>query len=397
MSRRSLANLSRVASVTLAGATTLCAYAQLSESYYLHVANYPLGETLWSNDAQGVAHDENNWFITDTELIFKIPVQHDLRTVSLASSGVLLRDLAEYSELSGFHHIGDPVVYRFGTSDYLLVPIEGPGMPGSIAVFHCANLAYIDHASLNQVGDAGWCAVDNDGTLYSSRQHTHGIFRYSINWQLLQTQDTLSIQYLGSSALYDEQNQFLDLTTMQGGEFAPNGGPLYLVSGFYDDDNGLEDREGIHVMEKFIESNGNPGWRRIQHSTRGFGHFNYYYDPGFPTYEEPEGLTIWDLDDGRAPSIKGQLHVFVSDNDHNAGDIDFKHYTDIIQVNPVAPCLPGFPQGSPTCPFHTINAAVNFAWQGAEVRLRAGTYGETVTINKRVRLSSENGSARIGG
>src|SRR6185503_2510917 len=105
---------------------------------------------------------------------------------------------------------------------------------------------------------------------------------------------------------------------MQGGEFAPGDNLLYLVSGFFDDEDGLEEMEGIHVFETVT-------YQRVAHSTRGYGHFDYYYDPGLPTYEEPEGLTIWDLDGAGAPGITGQLHVFVSDNDADGGDVDFKH------------------------------------------------------------------------
>lgn len=365
------------------------------EAYYLYLGGYPIAETLWSNDVQGVAHDDENWFITNTELIFKIPVQHNLRTVSLASPGVLLRDLREYPQLAGYHHTGDPVVYRYNGVDYLLVPIEGPGVPGAVAALNCDTLAYIDHASLLQIGDAGWCAVDPDGLLYSSYQHTHGIFRYNVDWARLQSENTLAITYIGSSAMYNEQGQFLDLTTMQGGEFS-SGGLLYISSGFYDDSDGLEEREGIHVLQKFTESNGNPGWRRIQHSTRGYGYFDYYYNPGFPTYEEPEGLTLWDLDDGRAPGIRGQLHVLVSDNDHEAGDVDFKHYTSVLRVNPFTGCAPGLPTGGPTCPFTTIAAAASFAWNGAELRIQSTTYTGPLTIAKRLRLTAENGVVRIG-
>lgn len=135
---------------------------------------------------------------------------------------------------------------------------------------------------------------------------------------------------------------------------------------------------------------------RVGHSTRGFGHFDFYYDPGFPTYEEPEGLTIWDLDVGRAPGIRGQLHAMVSDNDIEAGDIDFKHYTCTIRVDPSGGCTPGTQPGSPSCPFPTIAGAANLAWSGAEIRLRAATYNGPLSLAKRVRLSAEGGVVRIG-
>ena len=50
------------------------------------------------------------------------------------------------------------------------------------------------------------------------------------------------------------------------------------------------------------------------------------WDPSASANEEIEGLTIWDLDDGRAPSIEGQVHVILLDNDTLFNDdFYFKH------------------------------------------------------------------------
>lgn len=366
------------------------------DGYELYLGGSPQQETSWSNDAQGVAHDDNNWFITQTETIWKIPVGRDLRTVTSTSPGVLRVPLSNYSQLAGFHHIGDPVVYRHNAVDYLLVPIEGSGNSGTIAILDCATMAYITHFALpSQVGDAGWCATNQNGSIYSSLQHATQLTTYDLNWPLLQSSGVAQLTVRGSESMLDEQNQPLDLVTMQGGEFAPGGQILYLISGFYDDDNGLEEREGIHVMQR-VDQSGVISWRRIAHSTRGFGHFDFYYDPGFPTYEEPEGLTVWDLDDGRAPNIRGQLHAMVSDNDLEAGDIDFKHYTSTIVVNPSITCTLGNQPGTPACPFPTITAAANLAWDGAEIRVHAGVYNGPLTVSRRVTLTAEGGQVQIG-
>jgi len=45
-----------------------------------------------------------------------------------------------------------------------------------------------------------------------------------------------------------------------------------------------------------------------------------------PGDEEIEGLTVWNLDDGRAPGIRGQVHVLMSDlEDASNDDLYFKH------------------------------------------------------------------------
>jgi hypothetical protein len=67
--------------------------------------------------------------------------------------------------------------------------------------------------------------------------------------------------------------------------------------------------------------------RRIERSRSGEGPFNYEFHPGWSKYEEPEGMTIWDLDDGRVRGITGKLHVLMLDNESGQDDIYLKHYT----------------------------------------------------------------------
>jgi hypothetical protein len=372
--------------------------AQQVDTYQLYVAGFPQEETNWSNDTQGVAHDDNNWFITQTGAIWKMPVGVNLRTATADSPGVIFHTLGFYPSLAGFEHTGDPVVYKFNGVDYLLVPLEGPGRPATIAIFNCVTLGYLAQFTLPaQAGDAGWCAVDAAGTIYSSLQHASVLTSYTLNWALFQSGGGIQLTSRPLEPMVTEQEGVLDLVTMQGGEFGP-GGLLYLASGFYSDSDALADREGLHIMAKRTDSQGGTFWQRIAHSTRGFGHFDYYYNPGtFTGAEEPEGLTIWDLDDGRAPGIRGQLHATVLSNEIDSGDIDFKHYTHVVRVNPFVSCTGVYPQGSPTCPYPTIPAAINsLTWNGAEIRIRAATYTGPLTINRRVRLNAEGGTVRIG-
>lgn len=387
--------------IAFAAALSPLARAQDFESYYLFMGNYPNGERNWSHNVQGVAHDDNNWFITNTEVIWKIPVERDLDTVSISSPGVIVRTFLHYPELAGYDHFGDPDVSRLGGIDYLIVPIEdeqgtcNSGLPGAVAIFRCSNLSYVDHISFpGQCNDAGWVAA-RDGQLVSSRQHvgapdgsppgtTSGLRFYDFVWNPSTEQGTLVFN--NEVEMLDENGDRLEMVTMQGGEFAPAGNLLYLISGFHNDSNALADREGIHVLETV-------SFQRVSHSTRCVGHFDFCYDPGTISAGEPEGLTIWDLDDGRAPGIRGQLHAMRLDNDAFHDDIAFKHYTFVIRVNAASPCQ----SGTPACPFRTVNAAANLAWDGSEIRVSAGTYVEPLTLTRRIRLTAEGGTVRIGG
>lgn len=394
------------------------AFAQDYESYQLYLGSYPEDANCgWHKDAQGVAHDDNNWFITQTEWIWKIPVERDLWSISASDPDVLTRSIGSYQELAGYAHFGDPDVYRYDNTDYLVMPIEheDEAQPGAIAVFRCEedDLSYRGHVELtNQDGesyqghDAGWCAVNSGGRVFSSMQHPglgggpSLLLEYILDWNLLASeppQATITLEAM--HAMRDELDNPLNLITMQGGEFAPGDGLLYLISGFHDDNAQEEVSEGIHVLE----SAGPFVWRRVAHSTNGSGHFDYYYDAGYDSSccafgccpgNEPEGLTIWDLDDGRAPGIRGQLHAFMLDNDQpDDDDIYFYHYTNIIRVDSASSCQ----TGTPACPFRTVNGAANLAWNGSEIRIQAGSYDETLTISQRVRFTAEGGMARIGG
>lgn len=391
------------------------------QAYQKYLDLYPSGHTDWSNDVQGIGHDENNWFISQTDVLWKIPVERDLDDVSDSDPGVIRRELDSYPDLydAGYRHFGDLDVYRYdANAAYLVMPIEhhDQAEPGALAFFRCEDLSFVDVVELTNVDgepyqghDAGWCAVHPLGTLFSSMQHpgfnggpSH-LMEYALDWTELHVNHEAVISVEAIHHMYNEVNEPLNLGCMQGGEFAPGGRLLYLISGFLDDDEVELVDEGIHVLET-------TSWHRVGHSTNGYGQFNYYYDTGLTVAQEPEGLTIWDLDDGRAPGIRGQLHAINSDNDFpDGGDVYFYHYTNIIRVQAGASCglvfcCPDCPPGAISCdpgtflcPCHTVNEAAALAWNGSQIHITTGVYPESVTINRPVRLVAAGGTVRIGG
>jgi hypothetical protein len=76
-------------------------------------------------------------------------------------------------------------------------------------------------------------------------------------------------------------------------------------------------------------------------------------EQGFPTYEEPEGLTIWAVEDSM-PGY-GILHALLIDNDEGfSDDVDLKHYTNTITIDA---SYSGTGNGRPEAPFTTIAEA----------------------------------------
>lgn len=360
------------------------------EGYYLHLGEYPVdGRAGWHAEAQGLTHDNSHWFITQRDALWRVPVNQDLNASLLLAASrvqrVLLRNIPQLTT-AGYNHFGDPSYYASGGQGYIPIPIEG-GPPG-LAVFRADTLQYVDHARFAVQTHAPWVAVDPRGNVYSSNDDdVVAINKYLINWNALRNSQNLILSIAPPVPLFDEAGSQIILQSVQGGVISPGGQLLYIVA------------DGIHV---FDFSTG----KRLRRSTSGSGYFNYEFHPGFPKYEEPEGITIWDLDDGRAPNIRGQLHVIMLDNELSDSDdsIYWKHYTDTIYVNRDG--RPFFDsqelraytdvRGTPWRPFNTVGEANNLAWDGARIKIKAGSYPETLTISKRVKVVAEGGTTTIG-
>jgi hypothetical protein len=274
----------------------------------------------WTNECQGVTHDDDHWFITQKGSVWRVPIAKDLRNhLQDGVDGVRRRPIP----VAGYDHFGDPDVHR-GT---LYIPIEGrrrlfPAFPiptvprvPRIAAFRASDLQFLWSAPLPKQQKAGWCAIDSKGILFSSNGRITPrvmsgkgpLFRYRIEGQ--------GLKFLDRVVLRDEHGTPVVLDSMQGGTFADDH-HLYLSCGYY---KNPQPSWGIHLFDLATQ-------RRVVRSTNGSGAFNYEFHPGGSTDEEPEGLTYWDLDRRNAPGIKGQLHAILLDNDANGDDVYFKHY-----------------------------------------------------------------------
>lgn len=352
------------------------------QSHFLYLGNDPSQlHSEWSNAAQGIAHDDANWYISQRYHLWRFPANSNLNSFGSGMPGVTTRALSSYPALAaeGYDHFGDLCVHRYNGTDYLLVPIEGG--PAGVAVIDADTLTYIDHAPMTAQSHASWCGVDATGSLYGSQfDMVDELLKYSVDWSRLQQTGELRLQLIDIVPLRDASGTGpIAVTNVQGGEFTPDGHLLYLVA------------DGIHVFDASDTLN---GLRRTQSSSNGAGPFNYQFNDGPPNFDEPEGLTIWDLEQTPSPHA-GELHVMLLDNDKPLSDDDIyvKHYTRVIRVDAANA---GLQDGTPARPFRTVADASALAWDGAEIRIRATTYNESVSISKRVRLASEGGTARIG-
>ena len=366
---------------------------QSHEAYYLFLGDYPTQVELnWTHEANGIAHDRDHWFIAQDLALWKIPVTCDLdaevspgRPCHAGAPPVLRIRMSQVPELAGYTHFGDPEWFEFDGRGYLFVPLEGRISPG-VAVFRGDTLQYIHHAlfpeHLQRYGS--WCALDPQGFLYSEAAPTNtAITKYGIDWTTLRDQNRLILQGGTHITLLNDRGAPVEILNQQGGAISPSGELFYLVAG---DETDLHDSHGLHVFDLATR-------RLVQRSSRTQEPFVFGWIPGLPECEEPEGLTIWDLDDGRAPGIRGQLHVLLLDNDPFHDEVYLKHYANTIYVDRT---YTGTEAGTVWRPFRTLATAYNFSWDGARIRIRGGSYPETLTLSKRVMVEAYGGTATVG-
>lgn len=356
----------------------------------LYLGEDPSGETSWSDAVSGLAHDDSAWIITqgdwldDKNVIWRVPVGYDLDSVSIFQPGVLVRNsFTELEAEEGHWQLGDPCVYRYEGRDYLLAPYDDEGgLKVGLAVLDADTLEIIDHVQLSLIRVAV-SAVDQSGALYMDAGLCH-IRRVTVNWATLHETGNLSVSEFGSSLdlRYESGLPFDPHMSATGLEVTPDGRYLYLVAN--DANNYGDPPAGIHIFD--LQTG-----RRVQNSTNAPDVFFPFY--WTPPEEVPEGLALWDLAGTGSPHW-GELHVIVRERDFAHDDVFLKHYSSFLyaqyQIEPGG-------DGTPWNPFSRINSAVEAAWDGSELRIVSGTYAETLTIGKQVRLRTLAGVTRIGG
>jgi hypothetical protein len=257
----------------------------------------------WTNNIQGVAHDDSNWFFTQDVRLWRIPLSHDLEEaiipIFIDDNQFLNAPIPSSLEEAGGDHMGDPDHHE----GLLYVPLEGTSPP-RILIFQGSNLNFIDSAPLTAQNDAPWCAINPlNGLLYSSPFNSDHLTVYkrlpignSHGGSIV-----LELEHLYDFPLFDSQGSPVSLLRIQGGAFSPSG-HLYLVS---DVDSG--------GVLGFDMTTGRKIFQRTKES--------------LPTGAEMEGITIWDVDPLSSPHIGGQIHVvWLQDEAIVDDDLYFSHF-----------------------------------------------------------------------
>lgn len=276
--------------------------------FFKQLKGYPVDrEQGWSDQLQGVTNDDEHWFISQRWKIWKIPFVVDLN--SQIESDDPFRRIHSVSlsalELPGYNHFGD-LDYWEGHLYVGVEDVDNKTKRGLAVVFKASDLSFAGSAILSAQGiDAPWCAVNKtDGLLYSS--NVDGVDRLFAYEQEVTTEG-LKVRYKHHLPLVRSSGRPLSVKSAQGGVFTKDG--LFFLAS--NDDK----MRGVLVFRIF---SGNKAV--LVH------HIEIDTDSG-TLGEEIEGLTFYDLDDGHAPHIRGQLHVMELDNDVDLGDLlAFRHY-----------------------------------------------------------------------
>ena len=293
-------------------------------------------ETDWSDNLQGVTHSEDHWFFTQKTQILKFASSTDL--THDADAAVARADMPAALEALECDHFGDPDYLLWNGHGYIFVPVEGSdgscGDEPVLAVFedHGDTIRFVGSHTLSSqtsargTARAGWCAIDPQ-TLLLHSSHNHigedlPVFRYNIDLDRL-AQGVVRVVPASDLVLRDGQKLVEIPEYVQGGCFSPRG-HLFVLSGRGGDD---EAQGGIRVFDR----NGT----LLCRSSNIAMPFRYEYHSGTAitgwVSDEPEGITYWDVDalptGERPPSIGGQLHAILLDNDVDDDDFYFKHYS----------------------------------------------------------------------
>ncbi len=307
--------------------------AASADSLFVPRGDHPANsEAVWSQIIQGVTHDDNNWYLSRQYGLSKFPLEHDLNS----ADGVVSVDIPKEHTNKNYDHMGDLDFYRAadgstGPSGHLYVPLEGAS-PMRV-LFYDTTLQYIDYSFFDAPGQdhAPWCAVNPlDGNLYTSNfditSDKPALFVYRIVRETDGTPKDLAS--LGTFTLWDSSVTQSAISRVQGGVFSSSG-HLYLVSDVPPEEGGgiiafdmvtgrrvartpIDYQRHMSITVPAPEVPDSAGKVVLAIFSGGASMAVTGKKTISITWEELEGITLWEGDSGRAPSISGQVHVVMN-------------------------------------------------------------------------------------
>jgi hypothetical protein len=263
-------------------------------------------------------------------------------------------------ETSDYNHLGDISWYQHAGQGYVLAALDkGPADAAPLlAIYQGDDSLELVHAiefpdQLNGSGDgaAAFAAVDSEGRIYSvgrgrcsaakGGDNVSCLRRYKladatgneIGWDAVGVVavDGLTLILDGEVQLRDSQGSQMLLQGWQGAVISPSDRVIYITNGW----NCGSANRGLHAFD--LQTGRELARSSVSHLSLFRFQFNCQTVGDNAGLQEPEGLTIWDLDGvhNSYHDLRGQLHVLMLDNDLFGNDhAYFKHYTNRLFVDP---------------------------------------------------------------
>lgn len=285
--------------IGLIASLPLLSYAQSNFHYFGDAfKNIKAG---WSNEMQGLCHDEDNYYITQVDHIWKIPRNYKIQSAKNTSSkwGIIKAPIPEGLRRLGSNHMGD----CDSDNQYVYIPLEGGPTP-KLLILKSQTLEYVKALPFSSLQkDAPWVSVSKvSGRIYSSSFNipaNQGVIEYILS------EDMENLIPVQKFLLKDAQGRERSLERVQGGDIVMSRQTFWLVSdkedgGLY----GFDLRSGQLKYQKRVS-----------------------YGRGFPKYEELEGLDALEADETFFPAYQGNLFLTMLDNNPFNNDLAFlKNY-----------------------------------------------------------------------
>ena len=381
------------------------------EGYYNYVSTFPSeDENLDSDECQGVTHDGEYWYFPrnnvsyihfigdipfpfDGSSVIKVPFSLALNFESGCGQNGVSCNKIEYlnkEDIAQYNHIGDISFFRYidedgGEHKFLLVPFEHTDdrpIP-AIGLYDAETLRYITQAKLpsHVNGFASYVAIDPDGYVYTGRANrdsecVYCVNKYYVNWENVVKNDLFYLEFIEKFPLFLEDGVTTAEIAPAGADFSTSGKLFYTSSTW-----------GIDVFDMIT-------YRRIRRV-----YYNGICHPevGCFPIDEAEGITVLDVEQlplsQRPPNVPGQLHMIRLSNELNTDDIDFLHFTNKVYVDSA---YSGSGDGRPDSPYQNAVDANEALWDGGIMSIETGSYPESITINKKIRMEATGGTVMIG-
>jgi hypothetical protein len=312
--------------------------------------NYPDNETWWSEDAQGLAHDDEYWYITQKNILWKWPLSAPLDSGIFTPPAGLFVGIPSALTAKGYDHFGDLDQY----GGYLFIPLQNGSDGPLVAALRTSDLALVATSTFTDAGSTPGigsfvavrkqtnCATEiGRVTLIASGDldSTHPLLEWELDMaavtagqnQFLKPNPRRTFLQALDSA-FDEDSVGTNLKTIQGGAFSPDGRLLYLLTGYCD----IPAYLSVYFMDT-CGATGDTAAIPQARSSNGYGPFDFEKHSGdgctsactclLSRAQEPEGLDYFDTRGKSIPGVTGQVHGILISNDLETDHVWLKHYS----------------------------------------------------------------------